>query len=121
MPYTMELFAFSIGKNLDKAMTQDITNPALMSSSIKVILRSSFKVPQENVKLKANANLHQMMHARDQSIFLYLGSIMVACMFEIFKANGIELDKLTDICTLYIYFNPAQGTITVLTIATSCG
>ena len=38
-----------------------------------------------------------MMHARDQSIFLYLGSIMVACRFE---ANGIELDKLTDIFTL---------------------
>ena len=25
---------------------------------------------------------------------------MVACRFEIFKANGIQLDKLTDIFTL---------------------
>ena len=41
-----------------------------------------------------------MAHARDQRIFLYLGSIMVACRFEIFEANGIELDKLTDIFTL---------------------
>ena len=41
-----------------------------------------------------------MMNARDQSILLYMGSIMVASRFEIFKANGIEFDKLTDICTV---------------------
>ena len=57
-----------------KAETQNITSPALMSSSVKVVFH------QGHLPLRSSSKVHhlEMMHARDQSIFLYLGSIMVA-------------------------------------------
>ena len=61
-------------KNPAKAATQNITSPALMSSSVKVVFH------QGHLPLRSSSKVHhlEMMHARDQSIFLYLGSIMVA-------------------------------------------